>query len=245
MSEQRKRVSEQSKRMSEQPWRQWLLRGAIGLAAILLLAVPWWAPRVLSTLDFFHVRRIEFDGVRYSDPSELVALLAIDTTESVWMALDPLGERVREHPMVVHAVVTRRLPATLVVTVRERSPIALAPSDSGLVPVDSAGASLPIDPSRTPVDVPIIADADTALLRLLSQLRTGAPELWTRLASAKRENTTDFRLSFGQIDLRTRDDVTIARLADILPVEADLARRRLQAVELDLRFRDQVIARLP
>jgi hypothetical protein len=32
---------------------------------------------------------------------------------------------------------------------------------------------------------------------------------------------------------------------DILPVEADLARNHLRAVELDLRFRDQVIARQP
>jgi cell division protein FtsQ len=39
--------------------------------------------------------------------------------------------------------------------------------------------------------------------------------------------------------------VTLARLSDIEPVERDLAQRQLRPVELDLRYRDQVIARLP
>ena len=34
-------------------------------------------------------------------------------------------------------------------------------------------------------------------------------------------------------------------VSDIEPVERDLARRQLRAAELDLRYRDQVIARLP
>ena len=46
-------------------------------------------------------------------------------------------------------------------------------------------------------------------------------------------------------DVLAAADVTADRLADIVPVEQDLARRNLRATELDLRFRDQVIARLP
>jgi cell division protein FtsQ len=42
-----------------------------------------------------------------------------------------------------------------------------------------------------------------------------------------------------------RADVSVERLADVRPVELDLARRALRVAELDLRFRDQVIARLP
>jgi len=36
----------------------------------------------------------------------------------------------------------------------------------------------------------------------------------------------------------------VDRLADIFPVENDLARRQVHVDELDLRYRDQVIARL-
>jgi cell division protein FtsQ len=47
------------------------------------------------------------------------------------------------------------------------------------------------------------------------------------------------------VAVRARPTVEVHRLADIRFVEADLARRNLRAAELDLRFRDQVIARLP
>jgi hypothetical protein len=39
-------------------------------------------------------------------------------------------------------------------------------------------------------------------------------------------------------------DVAPARLGEIIPVEQDLARRQARVAELDLRYRDQVIARL-
>jgi len=38
--------------------------------------------------------------------------------------------------------------------------------------------------------------------------------------------------------------LSVERLADIFPVETDLARRQVSVSELDLRYRDQVIARL-
>ena len=44
--------------------------------------------------------------------------------------------------------------------------------------------------------------------------------------------------------IRAMSDVSAARLADLVPVESDLARRRARVAELDLRYRDQVIARL-
>jgi hypothetical protein len=44
--------------------------------------------------------------------------------------------------------------------------------------------------------------------------------------------------------VRAMLDVTPDRLAEIFPVEADLAKRQARVAELDLRFRDQVIARL-
>jgi cell division protein FtsQ len=39
--------------------------------------------------------------------------------------------------------------------------------------------------------------------------------------------------------------VTVGRFAEAVAVAQDLARRGLVAAELDLRFRDQVVARLP
>jgi hypothetical protein len=44
--------------------------------------------------------------------------------------------------------------------------------------------------------------------------------------------------------VRARLGVSVTRLTDIFPVENDLRRRGARVAELDLRYRDQVIARL-
>jgi hypothetical protein len=46
------------------------------------------------------------------------------------------------------------------------------------------------------------------------------------------------------VRVRALTGLSVVRLADIFPVESDLARRQARVEELDLRFRDQVIARL-
>ncbi|HEY0777230.1 MAG TPA: FtsQ-type POTRA domain-containing protein, partial [Gemmatirosa sp.] len=51
--------------------------------------------------------------------------------------------------------------------------------------------------------------------------------------------------SSGSVFVRAAVDVNAARFSDLAPVERDLARRGVRAAELDLRFRDQVVARLP
>jgi cell division protein FtsQ len=86
-------------------------------------------------------------------------------------------------------------------------------------------------------------------MHLLEGLRTAEPALYARVERADRVTAPgrpdEFRIKLGPIVVRTTTKVTVGRFKDILPVEADLARNRLRAVELDLRFRNQVIARQP
>ena len=225
--------------------RRWrglrLVAGAF--TALLVATSPWWGPMVLSRLAFFHVRRVEFEGVRYGRVAEFVALLRVDTLQSVWQPLPPLAARIRQHPLLADAVVARKLPGTLVIQVTERDPVALTPIDGRLEPVDGTQQVLPIDPVRAPLDVPIVVTPDSALLRFLSGLRQSAPALYARVITAEPVGREEFRLVLDSVRVRTRADVTVARFRDILPVEADLVRLRQSVAELDLRFRDQVIAR--
>jgi cell division protein FtsQ len=228
------------------PRRQRVLRAAAaGLVASLAVSSPWWGPPALSQLDFFHVRRVEFDGVRYARAADLVRTLGVDTTQSVWQSLPDLARRVAKHPLIAAAAVERRMPGTLVVHVVERQPIALVLSRGVLRPADASGVILPIDPARVPMDVPVASSADSTLLHLLDGLRVEAPTLYARVTQAQRVNSNELRLFLGSVTVRMTPDVTVSRIKDILPVEADLARNQLRAVELDLRFRDQVIARQP
>jgi cell division protein FtsQ len=134
-----------------------------------------------------------------------------------------------------------------VVEVTERRPVALVNAGPTLRAVDERGVTLPLDPSRTPVDVPIVTTAsrEVAVYRLLGAMQREAPRLYARVSAIRSAGAGELVVQLAGLPVRTMTSVTLARLGDIEPVERDLARRQLRASELDLRFKDQVIARLP
>jgi len=226
-------------------WKRRVRRiGQLG-AIVALLASPWWGRALLRQMDFFRVRRVVIEGARYASPDEIVSRLRVDTTASVWDDVSPLVARVREHPQVRDVRIGRRLPGTLVVRVTENPPVALVNSAKGLVVTDAAGESLPVDPTRTDVDLPVLASRDTLLLRLLGEVRAEVPALFARVSEARRGSRGEVILVLPEHRVLAMADVSAARLAEVLPVEMDLARRGRTVVELDLRFKDQVVARLP
>lgn len=231
---------------------------ALLVFALALLSTPWWGPRALGRLSFFRVRKVQVEGVRYLAAQDVVSLLRVDSAASVWDDLTPYERRVATHPQVATVEVARKLPGTLVVRVEENLPTALVPGPGGaLRAVDGRGRALPIDPSRVTVDLPVVvqreAQGDTALLHLLSELRDDEPRLYARVSEARRVGKGELSLQLtasggaaagGVLPVRAMSDVTVARLAELYPVEQDLARRGLRVAEIDLRYRDQVIARL-
>lgn len=229
-------------------------RAGVGVAVLAVVASPWWGLAALRHLDFFRVRRVEIDGARYVSPDEIVSRLRIDTTQSLFDDVGPLEKRVRQHPSVRDVRIERKLPGTLLVKITENLPVAFVQAASGLVVVDAAGRSLPVNPATADVDLPVLAVRDTLALRVLGQVREQAPALFARIGEVRRvPQGASFYLLFRLTespsslahDVLASGDVTADRLSDIVPVEQDLARRNRHATELDLRFRDQVIARLP
>lgn len=215
-----------------------------GILALLLLASPIWAPLFMRRMAFFRVRRIEILGAHYVAPSDILSRLNVDTLASIWDPTKPLAARIATHPEIATANVGRKLPGTLVVQVTERVPVALVPAASGFLVYDERGVALPIDPTRVNVDVPVLSQRDTALLRLLGAMRERMPALYRRLSEIRRTGRGELLLQLKSVPVRAMQDVTLERLADIDPVEEDLVRRQIRVAEIDLRFRDQVIARL-
>jgi len=250
-------VDEPTRTASDAPSRR--RSRIIGTLTLLVLAALasswWWGPRALTRLAYFRVRRVEIDGARYTSANAVLARLRVDTTWSVWSDLSRLARRVESDPLVAHARVERRLPGTLHIVLTEREPVAMVPIVGGIVVIDANGRSLPIDPSRVGgVDVPVLAARDSATLRLLGVLRDSAPEIFARISQVRRAGPEEVRFTIttpgvgagaqAGFILRAGPDLTAARVADLIPVESDLARRRVRFAEIDLRFRDQVIARL-
>jgi cell division protein FtsQ len=215
------------------------------VAAALVLSIPWTAPPLLAKLEYFRLKRIEFEGVQYARVNELREATGVDSSWSIWNNLDPVSTAVATHPMVASVTVERRFPSTLLIRLTERAPVALVQRNNVLVPMDGKAQRLPIDLTRTPVNVPVMNTMDTTVLRILDELRQLAPAIFDRVVTARRVAGDHLLFDLDVFVVRTRDDVTVGRFRDILPVEADLARNRLRANELDLRFHDQVIVRQP
>ncbi len=225
--------------------RRRLWKPVVGAAALVVgLLAPLWGPRALAELAYFRVRRVEIIGARFIQPSDILNRLHVDTLSSVWQATAPLEDRIASHVGVESVRVSRRLPGTLVVDITERWPVALVPTPAGLVPIDERGAALPIDLTRTLVDAPIVTFRDQALFKLLGRLHAEAPELYARVSEAGRSGSDEVWLRVSSVPVRAMADVSVERFAELGPVEQDLARRQLRAAEIDLRYRDQVIARL-
>jgi cell division septal protein FtsQ len=220
-------------------------RRIAAVAILIAITSPLWARPVLSRMEFFRVRRIEVRNARFTPPEEIRKRLGIDTTFSIWNDLEPLKRRVAEYKQVSGARISRRFPSTLVVTVEEFQPVALVPARSGLQAYDANGRALPLDPSRTPVDLPVLQRADTALLRLLGQLQAMNRDLFARVNVVRRLGRDDLELDLVTFSVRIRPDIGVERLAQISSVESELAQRHARPRELDFRFRDQVIARFP
>ena len=221
------------------------------VAALVVISGVWWAPALMAHLAYFRVRRVEMYGRTYVQPSQILARMRIDTTMSIWMDLAPVERRMASDPQVRAVQIERKLPGTLVVRLVENLPVALVPgaAGGGMRVVDALGRDLPIDPTRSSVDLPVVDRADPSLLKLLADLRARDARLFDRIswahgAGGGNRVASDLALEIPPVLVRASADVTAERLADIVPVEADLARRHARVAELDLRFRDQVIARL-
>jgi cell division protein FtsQ len=266
---------------SARPRKRWKVVGVILLLA-LLAPTPWLARRGASKLAFFHVSRVVVDGTRYLSADTVVARLGVDTLHSVWDDPAPLEDRVRALPQVADVSISRKLPGTLVVKVRENPPVALVPGARGLEVVDSAGRSLPIDPAREALDLPIASRRDIGLIRMLGDVRARHSVLYRRISEVSRDSSGDIIILLASsapasasavsrpspatisdsalipadtatsivmsgpqmLRVRAKLGVSATRLTDIFPVEFDLRRRGARVAELDLRYRDQVIARL-
>jgi len=235
----------------------WKILGALLLIGV-IMAAAWGARAAARQMAFFRVRAVEIRGVRYIQPNEVVSRLRIDTVASLWDDLEPYRQRVMRHPQVSDVRITRRMPGTLVVTIRENLPVALVQTTAGLLPYDSLGKQLPINPARMNLDLPIVATTDPVLLKFVGAIRAAEPRMFARIEEVRRTGRDEILLTLSSgarvagvaapqsrtLRVRVPVGLSVERLADIFPVETDLARRQVQVGELDLRYRDQVIARL-
>ena len=220
-----------------------LARGLQVVAALLTIClVGIAAPKILSRLEFFRIRRVEIAGLQYLAPAKVVAALRLDSEASVFDDLTAATRGLQALPGVAAARITSRLPGTLEIVVVEVVPVALAPRSGGMALLDSSGKVLPFDPAASAPDLPVAATADGSVARVLASVQEHDPALFARIRTAWRVrddvllDVDGHRFWFGPA-------VTAEDIRAVMAVAQDLARQGRKYQELDGRYAGQVIVR--
>jgi cell division protein FtsQ len=239
--------------------RGWSVRLLIGLQAatilLLMTAATWTGYRKVMGSEHLVVARVEVQGSHFLSEGEVRELLGPAVGENI-LSLDiaALKARLRSSPWVADATVTRTLPDTVRVDIRERVPLALAEVDR-LYLMDGDGALVDIYGPRTGVfDLPIVRGllgADDAArrdrARLAGALLSDLAELGQEISEVFVEPSGDLRvvlrgpgevLLFGNPPYRQR-------FVTFLSLRRELAEKAPGAEHFDLRFRGRIYARTP
>jgi cell division protein FtsQ len=230
---------------------------ALQVAAVGLLAVvgAWSAWQRVFASDRLRVGRLEVRGSHFLSEGEVRELIGPAVGESI-LAIDieALKARLRASPWVADATVTRALPDTLRVEIRERVPLALAELDQ-LYLMDQDGGLIDIYGPRTGAfDLPIVrgllgveeaSRRDRA--RRAGALLADLGDLASEISEVFVEPSGDLRVVLrgpGEVLLFAEPPYR-SRLLTFLSLRRELAQKAPFAEQFDLRFRGRIFAKQP
>jgi hypothetical protein len=215
------------------------------LAGIALVVGLWlFLPRLMTGMTFFRVSRVEVRGIRNARADEVVKALPVPARMSIFDKLDPIEAAADSLPGFERVSVGRRLPGTLVVTLREADPVALVMRRGKLTLVSELGEVLPFDPTVEAPDLPVIREADSLVTALLARVRDADPTFFASVASGWRSGD-DVMLEVDGQRYLFRPDAPAEVIRAVTVVAQDLARTRKNRrwAELDARFAGQIVVR--
>jgi cell division protein FtsQ len=210
--------------------------------ALLLLGIWFGLPRLLRGLHFFRVIKVEVRGLRNLRPEEVVRALPVPDRMSIFDDLDPIRQAADSLHGVAEARVGRRLPGTVIVTVREVPAVALVMRQGRLRLLGEDGTVLPFDPTVAAPDLPLASEADSLVGRLLARVRDADPTLFASVTSVWRSGD-DVVLAVDKQRYWFRPDAPAEVIRAVMAVAQDLAKKGRRWAELDGRFAGQVVVR--
>jgi len=216
-----------------------------------LTACPLWA-----------VRRVEVEGNRSLGTVELLRRLGLGPGTSWWRVSPGALHRLRaEEPRLAEITVSWRWPRDIVVRVRERESFLRIWGDPSLE-VARDGVLLETREDLDPADLPLLTgalpgslaprqhldfvDAGDAWKEFLS-LAEDEPGFWREISEIQYDGGRDFQLFLrrGRRVILWEAGINGDLKKTIPAILADLERLGQEDAVLDLRFRDQVVLRLP
>ena len=169
-------------------------------------------------------------------------MLPVPAGMSLLDDLDGVQRAADSIPGLADVVVSRRLPGTLVVTLREAPPIALVMRKDRLWLLGEDARVLPFDPTVSAPDLPIVRVADSVVTRLLARVRETDATLFSKVVAGWRAGD-DVVLAVDGQRYWFRPDAPAEVIRAVTLVAQDLEKKGRRYAELDARFAGQVVVR--
>jgi len=181
------------------------LRPRVGLvvAAVFVVATGLFA---LSRSSVFALRHVEVEGAGHRSVAEIRSLAAIPSgTNVAWADTGAIERRLLADPWIRSARVTRSLPWTIDIAVRQRTPVAVLDPASGGTLVAGDGTLLGPDDGVGGVRLPAIAGAPAASATDARPDVTGAVRALDAMAPSVRRRVREVGVTIGgTLTLRLR-----------------------------------------
>jgi cell division septal protein FtsQ len=224
-------------------------------AAMLLLAgLAGWAgyARVMAS-ERLRVARVEVRGSHFLSDQEVRELLGSAVGDNILgLDIEALKARLRSSPWVADAAISRALPDTLRVEIRERAPLALAEAEQ-LQLMDEDGTLIePYGPRTAAFDLPIVRGLKGASPEVLRDRAQRAGGLLRDLGELSAEVSEVDVEAAGELKVVLRGAGEVLRmggppyrrkLRTYLELREDLERRCPDAEYFDLRFKDRIFVK--
>ena len=168
MSQTVRSAAPKKKRKSKGPWLVWLL--------VILSAVTWWS---LYQSKWFIAQEVTITGNSRLTVEQISAAAAVPIGNSL-MSINPrsISEQLQALPEIKVATVERGWPHAILITVTERTPIAVAATATGFNLIDSEGMNAGVVAAPPAGLLVISAQPDSPAMTNAIQALAAIPAEW-------------------------------------------------------------------
>jgi cell division septal protein FtsQ len=238
-------------------------RGRLMIAVVVLITgatATVQARALLTGSELFRVRQIAFQGRRQAPIEAMHERLRPALSQNIFTVdLDALRHDLMDDPWIESARVRRKLPDTLHVTLRERTPVAVAAAAGGMHLVGADGVVIqPYDPDALPGHFPALAgipaaageERDRAIrrgIRLILALGERYPNLLDQIdrIDIGRADANDVHLRDSGMLLRLPPHGGLGTLPSWVRIREQIEQQYPRPARLDLRWKDQIAITTP
>jgi len=134
--------------------------------ALAVLGLIYGGRYALSRMDFFTLERVRVEGLKHLSRTDILELLPVHPGENLFrIDLEEVRRLVEAHPWVASAQVSRDLPRTLVIRVREEDPVAITVRGKKLYFLNVKGEAFAEAPQKALFEYPVVSAEAPGILR--------------------------------------------------------------------------------